>query len=407
MELDYKENKGFRLLQLYERLSRGGILNDGAVRWLALILALAQRMPEVKLYERKIMKKTKFTMLGMTGSGKTCYLLGMYKKMLGGLKGFSLTTDDDTDGELRTRYSKMDDASLGQKRFPPGTDQTDTYEFTLEYAFSPIMSFSWIDYPGGALVEKVHGDLEQYNILKQHIRESDSLFICVDGALLQGDRANEDKVELIREKCSSAINPFLSRYLRENHVLPPTALVITKTDLLGTSVTNADLKEILEDAFSPLFAQGRNTNSLVAIISVSLGARISENECTGVLAPIGLEIPIFMGIWFALCEAVSASENAMAKMKALREVAARERKEEEESFFLLQDDDKIARLNRNIHELDAALQEEEEALRDASYNAGQLLEHLREKIALVYYNGTEYDSFKEAAEMYRSAARQN
>ena len=55
-------------------------MNDGAVRWLALILALAQRMPEVKLYERKIMKKTKFTMLGMTGSGKTCYLLGMYKK---------------------------------------------------------------------------------------------------------------------------------------------------------------------------------------------------------------------------------------------------------------------------------------------------------------------------------------
>ena len=101
------------------------------------------------------MKKTKFTMLGMTGSGKTCYLLGMYKKMLGGLKGFSLTTDDDTDGELRTRYSKMDDASLGQKRFPPGTDQTDTYEFTLEYAFSPIMSFAWIDYPGGSMEEKV------------------------------------------------------------------------------------------------------------------------------------------------------------------------------------------------------------------------------------------------------------
>ena len=94
-------------------------------------------------------------------------------------------------------------------------------------------------------------------------------------------------------------------------------------------------------------------------------------------------------------------------MKALREAAARERKEKKESFFLWQDNDKIAWLNRNIHELDAALQEEEEALRDASYNAGQLLEHLRKKIALVYYNGIEYDSFKEAAEMYRSAARQN
>ena len=37
MELDYKENRGFRLLQLYERLSRGEIICKAE---LAQILAL-------------------------------------------------------------------------------------------------------------------------------------------------------------------------------------------------------------------------------------------------------------------------------------------------------------------------------------------------------------------------------
>ncbi len=68
---------------------------------------------------------TQFTMLGLTGSGKTCYLLGMYNKMAAGIEGFSLTTDSDTDVSLRRRYLRMEDPSLGINRFPAGTDQQD------------------------------------------------------------------------------------------------------------------------------------------------------------------------------------------------------------------------------------------------------------------------------------------
>ncbi len=81
------------------------------------------------------MDKTQFTMLGMSGSGKTCYLLGMYDEMLGGMKGFTLSTDDDTDVALRRRYAIIDDASRGQGRFPAGTDQIESYEFQLAHGF--------------------------------------------------------------------------------------------------------------------------------------------------------------------------------------------------------------------------------------------------------------------------------
>ena len=34
--------------------------------------------------------RTRFTALGMSGSGKTCYVIGMYYQMITGHKGFSL-----------------------------------------------------------------------------------------------------------------------------------------------------------------------------------------------------------------------------------------------------------------------------------------------------------------------------
>ena len=43
------------------------------------------------------MADTQITILGMSGSGKTCYLLGLYYRMGSGLKGYTITTDDDTD----------------------------------------------------------------------------------------------------------------------------------------------------------------------------------------------------------------------------------------------------------------------------------------------------------------------
>mgnify|MGYP002624602849 CR=1 FL=1 len=203
----------------------------GALRAVDALCELVESNFENDEVRGTMLEKTQFTMLGMTGSGKTCYLLGMYTKMLGGMKGFSLTTDDDTDVDLRRRYNRMSDSSLGQDRFPAGTDQTDIFDFTLEHALSPIMSFRWIDYPGGMLEEKNSGNSDQYNKLEEYIRNSSSLFICVDGALLQGDDDNEDKAELLQEKCSRLINPFLSRYLKSNNFLPPTAIIVTKSDL--------------------------------------------------------------------------------------------------------------------------------------------------------------------------------
>ena len=142
------------------------------------------------------------------------------------MNGFTITTDDDTDVDLRHRYNQMKDRSLGNRRFPAGTDGRSQYEFTLECGYKPVMSFSWDDYPGGYLDVKGTGDMDSYKQIEQSILNSSCLFICIDGTLLQGDDIDE-KISAIQDDCSIYINPFFSKYRKEHGALPPTAATCT------------------------------------------------------------------------------------------------------------------------------------------------------------------------------------
>ncbi len=88
------------------------------------------------------MADTQITILGMSGAGKTCYLLGLYYEMGAGMSGYTITTDDeDVDVYLRDRYVKMCDKSLGSERFPAGTDNMSEYTFNLQYGYNTSSDF--------------------------------------------------------------------------------------------------------------------------------------------------------------------------------------------------------------------------------------------------------------------------
>ena len=155
------------------------------------------------------MADTTFTILGTTGSGKTCYLLGMYYEMCAGKEGYTLTTDDDRDVRLQRLYDRLSDKSLGADRFPAGTDNMSEYEFNLEYGYEPIMSFKWTDYAGNAL--RLKNAVKYFADLKKFISSSSSLFICLDGSLLMGNDTRK-KIRDVSTKCSRDINKFFSDY---------------------------------------------------------------------------------------------------------------------------------------------------------------------------------------------------
>lgn len=300
------------------------------------------------------MADTTITILGTSGAGKTCYLLSMYHKMAIGSHGFSLTANDDTDVELRQRYQKMADRSLGNARFPAGTDTRSQYELNLEYGAKPIMSFSWDDYPGGYLDLKSTGDAEAYRQVEESILRSSCLFICVDGTLLASDD-REEKIGNVQEEASQVINPFFSKYQKEHGSLPLTAFVITKWDQCLAYNAAEDLGEIIQEAFSPFFAAEQ---SLAAIIPVSIDLNSDCDDASKRLKPYHVQLPIFMGIFFALLDCG----------------------DEADSFFFGRDDQKVNLLSALVKKMGDKLQIQ-------SRNLQRLNQELRENIQLYFVNG--------------------
>lgn len=338
------------------------------------------------------MADTQFTILGMSGSGKTCYLLGLYYKMGAGLRGFTVTTNEDTDVQLRDRYVRLCDITLEkEKRFPAGTDSVAKYEFDLQYGYNTIMSFDWVDYPGGLLDRKNTGNLEEYEDVKEAINNSSSLFICVDGSLLLGDDIDE-KIENVRDNCSNVINTFFTEYFKSNHELPPTAIIVTKYDICKADTDAEELCEIIEEAFSPFFVKNDN-KKVVTIIPVSIGTNIMDNDGSGKMKPLNIHLPIFMGIWFALSKKIQEYELNIQKKKEENDSAIsqlRDEKAKRENKWIFKNKNEVEEIARIIQDAERngkqQTQEMNDMLNAMVNNSDKLIKEL-EKIPYVYING--------------------
>lgn len=335
------------------------------------------------------MSDTQITILGMSGSGKTCYLLGLYYKMGSGLKGYTITTDDDTDVQLRNRYAKLCDASLPkEKRFPAGTDNISKYSFDLQYGFKTVMSFDWVDYPGGVLSKKNSENIEEYEEVKTAINGSSSLFICVDGSLLLGDDIDE-KIDNVKDNCSNVINTFFSEYFKCNRQLPPTAIIVTKYDMCRQDTDEEELNEIIKEAFSPFFAKNEN-KKITAIIPVSIGTNIMDNDFGGKMKPLNVHLPIFMAIWFALSKKIQNHEEKMqAQDRDSRENIERlryQKTREENKWWFFKNSDEIRSLAEKIRDEEKKSEEMTNLLNLMQYDSDNLIKEL-EKIASVFVDG--------------------
>lgn len=345
------------------------------------------------------MADTQITILGMSGAGKTCYLLGLYYKMGSGLRGYTITTNEDTDVQLRDRYAKLCDVTLEkEKRFPAGTDNILKYEFDLQYGFNTIMSFDWVDYPGGLLDRKNSGNLEEYEDVKKAINNSSSLFICVDGSLLVGDDIDE-KIDKIRDKCSNVINTFFTEYFKSNNTLPPTAIIVTKYDICKDDTDKEELSDIIVEAFSPFFVKN-DDKKIVTIIPVSIGTNIMDDDCSGKMKPLNIHLPIFMGIWFALSKKIQNHVIDIQKQEQAnggRISDLIEQKAREENKWIFKSSDEVQRLAREIQETENKGKKQTQAmnymLNAMADNSDKLIKEL-EKIPYVYING-ERSSFSE------------
>lgn len=258
---------------------------------------------------------TRFTALGMSGSGKTCYVLGMYYQMITGVKGFSVKAENSSVAKLEAWMNKLDE-QCGMNRFPAGTALTEVsdYEFKLKYALKDVMTFNWIDYGGGTLRERDNNS-EAYQMLLESIAQSPVLYVFLDGELLCHE-GSEPKIREVKRNIKT-INAFLMDY-SEYHQdkMLPIVFVITKADICADYIDDADISSLMEECFSFLMSKGIRFYVTMA----TLGKNIAEDEYKGEADP-KMHLPIFLGIYhtflnfcFALKEEIMAEETRNGTM---------------------------------------------------------------------------------------------
>lgn len=236
----------------------------------------------------------KITMLGHSGSGKTCYLVGMFAHLQLGLNenGLTLSADNLDDSlRLNSLWDRMSGVE-GEDRWPPPNDKANTHEyrFSLNYALDPIMQFEWLDYRGGAISDSP--SQEDVATLQRTLAASSCVFLCVPGDYLKTAltvaKARDAKINMMVEHLTNAKKQLKN----DGKKGPVVAIVVTMHDLC----CERDEDEILQEVrrfFNPLFIE----DWLVMVTKVSLGTELAENRDAGEIDPYNLEVPVE----FAIC----------------------------------------------------------------------------------------------------------
>ncbi len=237
------------------------------------------------------MEDARFTALGLSGSGKTCYVLGMYYEMCMGVRGFTISTHNSTSAKLDRWMDKIDDET-GPDRFPAGTDTTtlEDYCFNLSSKGEYIMTFDWLDYAGGMLQSKEESS-EVFTEIQNSIWQSAALYVFIDGEDLCYEEY-EDKLRKVKRKARKISNYINNFNVDTNKNLPPVVFVITKSDLCGSYLKQGEAEQIIHDLFSGVYDSG-----LTYISMVSLGRELADDDYSGDVEPVNIQTPFFIGIY--------------------------------------------------------------------------------------------------------------
>ena len=220
------------------------------------------------------------------------------------------------------------------------------YNFNLQYNYETIHPFQWVDYPGSYLdTTRRDESSKEYQEVAQSILDSEMLFICIDGANLVGGSTSQ-KIRKVKTRCAHHINPYLtglrSKLKAENQKLkkedkdkgldlPPIGMLVTKYDMCADDTAPDEVREIVEEAFEGLFG---DNDTFVAIIPVSLGDTLEDDEYQGELEPLNVHLPILMGINFALIDQLQYGKRLIENQRNYANQVRALKREEEDRFFL-------------------------------------------------------------------------
>ena len=250
-------------------------------------------------------------MLGVSNSGKTCFIYAMYDFMQKVQNGFTfITNDPDVDMDLNEGWEGIAFDGI----WPNGTQQTSFYDFTVLFKSRPIMEFSWCDYRGGAITERsTQKDVEE---LHKRIFDSECLIVCIGAETIKGLLSNDTR----RGRDLVRLNNLISRFAATEQRRIPIIFTLTKADLYSKQ-EQKQLLGVLREYFSALYEHGAGW--LFAIVPVTLGqfeeSSEGDNNIRGVVAPKNIHIPVMFFLHSILKERIRDIQNKLKGISSDKE----------------------------------------------------------------------------------------
>ena len=137
----------------------------------------------------------RITMLGVSMSGKTSFLSGVYQTMMvDSFQGLSLVSSvgGEEDYEMISEIADIALINRDGFEFPAGTDRTTVFPLMLQKGSRDICRFEFTDYRGGDIEEilKKHSEyMESARDIRNRLVKSDAILIFADAVELSLRRA--------------------------------------------------------------------------------------------------------------------------------------------------------------------------------------------------------------------------
>lgn len=349
-------------------------------------------------YRANSSKNSKFTMLGMQHSGKTCYVAGMYMKMAIGVNGFTLVAEDETRTKLEREIRALRQPS-GKNRFPDPTaaniDAVKKYEFRMCHDLKEIVSFEMEDYSGNSLTMR---DVVYQNI-KNSVAESTVLYIFIDGESFKAD-SREERKENVYYDSAMTLCPMIQDFAdAHSGMMPPIVFVVTKADLCKKYVIEDEIISVIKELFRPAFSQ----DTMTYISAISLGENISDDNYRGKLSPFNIHIPFFIGCYHEYYNRFAVLQNNIAVANGSWRTTAINMEDylmkEKRKWKIFRNPSLIADYQERIFNAKNGIQQNQKLLQDAEkmlIRFGTHLEHESDERNFYYFKNGRQMEFRDS-----------
>jgi len=307
----------------------------------------------------------KLTMLGTTGSGKTTFLLGMYNTMTVGVQGYFLYTADPDEGvDLEEAWDQL----IEQGELPPPTaeNQSKRYQFVFNHGFDTLVTVEWLDYRGGAMMDKASAaDAAE---LREQLAASDSIYLVFDGARLAPWLNKKASIQDVQKWLRIGRMTQLLQHATQDRIsrglpLPSLVVVITKADLLaGQDREVGDALQTIIDNLQILVpaAYVKDVTTLLCPVQVgNFGPKTPLQVDVSDIDPMGLHRPMVFSLMHRLTEGLHGHEDQLSRQRADQSAADQQIAALNQGFGAYFRSRKIARLQDTSTSYAAAIVNQE------------------------------------------------